>query len=58
MDDRTERLLNKAEEAIDEGDTERADAYRGLAAQHAYMRRKEAREMNRMLDHILDTAES
>ena len=49
MDERVERLLNKAEEAIDRNDTDQADAYRILASQVSYLRRKEARELNRAL---------
>lgn len=48
MDDRVERLLNKAEQAIDHNDTDQADAYRILAAQVSYLRRKEARELDRI----------
>jgi hypothetical protein len=48
VDERVERLLNKAEEAIDRNDTDQADAYRVLAAQVSYLRRKEARELERI----------
>ena len=47
MDDRTERLLNKAEAAIDRNDTDQADAYRILAAHNFHLRRREARDLNR-----------
>lgn len=50
MDERIERLPNKAEEAIDRNDTDQADAYRILASQTAYLRRKEAKELNRALN--------
>lgn len=48
MDERVERLLNKAEAAIDRDDGDQADAYRVLAAQVSYLRRKEARELERI----------
>ena len=48
VDERVERLLTKAEEAIDRNDTDQADAYRVLAAQVSYLRRKEARELERI----------
>ena len=48
VDERVERLLNKAEAAIDRDDTDQADAYRVLAAQVSYLRRKEARELERI----------
>ena len=47
MDDRVERLLTKAETAIDNGDTDTAEGYRILAAQVAYLRRKEAKVLER-----------
>lgn len=50
MDDRTERLLQKAEEAIDRNDTDQADSYAMLASRVSYLRRKEARELNRTLE--------
>lgn len=46
MDDRVERLLNKAEEAIDRNDLDQAEAFRYLASQTAYLRRREAKDMN------------
>jgi hypothetical protein len=49
MDERIERLLNKAEEAIDRNDVDQADAYRVLASQTAYLRRKEAKALNKAL---------
>lgn len=54
MDERTERLLQKAETAIDQNNTDQAEAYAMLAARTAYLRRKEAREMNRALQTIKD----
>ncbi len=48
VDERVERLLNKAEDAIDRNDTDQADAYRVLAAHVSYLRRKEARELERI----------
>ena len=50
IDDRVERLLNKAEDAIDRGELEQADTYRSLAGHVAYLRRKEARELDRILE--------
>lgn len=50
MDERTERLLQKAETAIDQNNTDQAEAYAMLAARNAYPRRREAREMNRALE--------
>lgn len=49
IDERVERLLSKAEAAIDRNDTDQADAYRILAGHVAYLRRKEAQELNRTL---------
>lgn len=49
MDERVERLLNKAEEAIDHNNTDQADAYAALASRVSYLRRKEARELERTL---------
>lgn len=49
MGERIERLLTKAEEAIDRNDTDQAEAYRILASQTAYLRRREAKELNRSL---------
>lgn len=54
MDERTERLLQKAETAIDQNNTDQAEAYAMLAARTAYLRRREAREMNRALQTIKD----
>ena len=47
MDDRIERLLNKAEEAIDRNDIDQAEQYADLATRVFYLRRKEARELER-----------
>jgi hypothetical protein len=47
MDERVERLLNKAEEAIDRNDIDQADSYGQLASRTSYLRRKEARELDR-----------
>lgn len=49
MDDRIERLWQKAEDAIDRNDTDQAEEYRVLAGHIAWHRRKEARELNRAL---------
>lgn len=49
MDDRTERLLEKAEAAIDRNDTDQADAYRILAGTVSYLRRKDAHDLERTL---------
>lgn len=49
MDDRIERLLEKAEEAIDRNDTDQADAYRILAGNVAYLRRQEAKALERLV---------
>lgn len=50
MDDRIERLLHKAEEAIDGNQLEQADSYRVLAGHVAYLRRREAKDLNRALE--------
>lgn len=50
MDDRTERLLQKAEQAIDRNDTDQAESYAMLAERSAYLRRREARDLNRALE--------
>ncbi len=50
MDERIERLLNKAEEAIDRNDTDQAEQYADLATRIFYLRRREARELNRALN--------
>ena len=47
LEDRVDRLITKAEQAIDRGDLEQADTYRVLASHVAYLRRKEARELDR-----------
>lgn len=47
MDERVERLLGKAEEAIDRNDTDQAEAYSVLAARVAYLRRREAKQLER-----------
>lgn len=47
MDERVERLLNKAEQATDRNDLDQAEQYRVLAGHVAYLRRKEARELDR-----------
>ncbi|KTS90683.1 hypothetical protein NS183_07825 [Microbacterium testaceum] len=47
IDDRVERLLTKAEEATDRNDLDQAETYRVLAGHAAYLRRKEARDLNR-----------
>ncbi|RUQ06699.1 hypothetical protein D8M34_06670 [Microbacterium sp. HSID17254] len=49
MDERVERLWQKAEDAIDRNDTDQAEEYRVLAGHIAWHRRKEARELNRTL---------
>jgi len=50
MDERIERLWDKAEAATDRNDTDQAEEYRILANTVAYQRRKEARELNRTLE--------
>jgi len=52
LDDRVDRLLTKAEQAIDRGDLDQAESYQGLAGQIAYLNRREARDLERMLTHI------
>jgi hypothetical protein len=47
MDERIERLLDKAEKAVDEDNIDAADTYAALASRVSYIRRKEAREMSR-----------
>ena len=49
LEDRVDRLLSKAEQAVDRGDLDQAESYRILASQTAYLRRKEARELDRMM---------
>lgn len=51
MDERTERFLDKAEQALDRGETDTADGYRYLAGTVSYLRRKEAKALNRMVNH-------
>lgn len=50
MDDRVERLINKAEDAADEGNLEQSETYRVLAGHVAYLARKEAKTLNRMFE--------
>lgn len=50
MDDRVDRLLDKAEKAIDRNDTDQAEAYAQLAGKVSYLRRKEARELERQFN--------
>lgn len=50
MDERIERLWDKSEAAIDRNEIEQADTYRVLAGHIGWMRRKEARELNRILE--------
>jgi hypothetical protein len=52
MDERTERLLNKAEQAVDNGDIDAADTYSALAYRHNFLRRQEAKELRRMLEYV------
>jgi hypothetical protein len=52
MDERTERLLNKAEQAIDRSETDNAEAYRILASQAFYMKRKDSRDTDRKFHRI------
>lgn len=54
MDDRVERLWDKAEAAIDRGDIEQAEEYRYLSNLVTYRRRQEAKDLNR---HIKEEAE-
>lgn len=49
MDDRTLRLWDKAEAAIDRGDIEAAEEYRYLSNLITYRRRQEAKDLNRTL---------
>lgn len=49
MDERVERLLNKAEEAADRNDLEQAETFATLAGHVSYLRRREARELERTL---------
>lgn len=50
MDDRTRRLIDKAEKSIDLNDLEQAEAYRVLANAAEYHRRREVKELNRTLE--------
>jgi len=47
MDDRVERLLNKAEQATDRNDLDQAEQYRVLASNVAYLRKQEAKMLAR-----------
>ncbi len=47
MDDRVDQLLTKAEQATDRNDLDQAEQYRILAGHVAYLRRKEARDLER-----------
>lgn len=47
MDERTERLLNKAEQAIDGDNIDQGEAYRILASQAFFLRKQDAKQMNR-----------
>jgi hypothetical protein len=49
MDDRVERLLNKAEQATDRNDLDQAEQYRVLASNVAYLRKQEAKMLARTL---------
>lgn len=53
MDERVERLLEKAEAAIDRSETDNAEAYAMLASRVSYLSRKEAKMLNRQ---FADTA--
>lgn len=57
MDDRVERLWDKAEAAIDRNDNDQAESYRTLAGHVAWHRRKEARELERSLDYVREEAD-
>ena len=49
MDERIERLIQKAETAIDQNNIDQAEAYRVLAANVNYLRKQEAKALNRTL---------
>lgn len=57
MDERVERLWDKAEAAIDRNDSDQAEEYRTLAGHVAWRRRKEARELERSLDYVREEAD-
>lgn len=57
MDERVERLWDKAEKSIDTNNTDQAEAYRQLAGHVAWHRRKDAREMERALDYVREDNE-
>lgn len=52
MDERTLRLWDKAEAAIDRNDNDQAESYRTLANTIIYQRRKEARALERTLEYV------
>lgn len=59
LNERVNRLLDKAEQAADRGDLDQAETFRTLAGHAAYLNRKEARDMERTLAYVLenDTAD-
>lgn len=50
MDDRVTRLFDKAEAAADRNDLDQAETYRVLASNYDYLRRREAKDMNRVFE--------
>lgn len=54
MDARVERLLDLAEAAIGNNEIEQAEEYRYLAGTVSYLRRQEAKAMNRALEKVTD----
>lgn len=49
MRDRVERLIVKAEQAADEGDSDRVDDYLRVAGFVAYLNREDAKDLRRTL---------
>lgn len=52
INERVNRLLDKAEQAADRGDLDQAETFRILADQAAYLNRKEARAMERAFAYV------
>lgn len=54
MDERVERLLDLEEAAIGRNDIDQAEEYRYLAGTAAYLRRQEAKDLNKTLEKVTD----
>ena len=51
MSDHINRLMAKAEQAIDQGNIDQAAAYSQLAGQITWLRKREAKDIARMVNH-------